>query len=82
LVLAGQAARGPRSVSKTIVPFDTAARALFFRLCTCSDETVSTGGDPAFAERTAPRAFPRLTLLVRFAIDRLALGVGDTRAAA
>src|SRR5262245_50929367 len=50
-VLAGQAARGPWSVSKSVVPFDSLACALFWRRRAWGEVVALVGGLPALAER-------------------------------
>jgi hypothetical protein len=50
-VLAGHAARGPWSVSKSVVPFESFVAARFWRRRTCGDAAVSPGGDPVLGER-------------------------------
>jgi hypothetical protein len=63
-VLAGQAARGPWSVSKSVVPFDSLARAVFWRRRAWGEATVVVGGVPAFAERVRVVAVRREVFFV------------------
>jgi hypothetical protein len=49
--LAGHAARGPWSVSKSVVPFESFVAARFWRRRACGDATISRGGDPILGER-------------------------------
>jgi hypothetical protein len=49
--LAGHAERGPWSVSKSVVPFESLMDARFWRRLACGDAAVSRGGDPALGER-------------------------------
>jgi hypothetical protein len=54
-VLAGHAARGPWSVSKSVVPFESRAWAVFCRRRAWGEVGAAAGGVPALAERAGVR---------------------------